>query len=1065
MANGFADGRVCPVGIAESRVRNGHFLRGRAMKVRRTQREPLWLYTALAALLLLPFIADLIFPLGTAVWVAYLLPIVLAYRAKRPEVPPFVAGIAALLTIAGFSLAPVGIDPDVAIVNRTLGIAVSAMLATIGYFFIRNRMAIAREEWLQGGQVGLAEALGGEQPLDDLGNSALRFLAEYIGARSAAIFIRDGQGFRRRGTYGVPASASIPERFDLADGLLGQAASDRRNFLVESLPDGYLTYGSALGEAKPASLLIANAYADGAVNAVIEFGLAGGDHADAQELMKRIAGQLGVSIRSGKYRARLQELLEETQQQAEELQTQSEELRASNEELETQSQQLQDAAARLETQQSELEQTNSQLEEQARQLEIQRDDLARSQASLRNQAGDLEQASRYKSEFLANMSHELRTPLNSLLIMARLLAENRMGNLTADQVKHAETIETSGNDLLTLINDILDISKIEAGKLELQPRRIAIPPLLGKLEAVFGASAKAKGLAFRTACEDGAAEIESDPQRLEQILKNFLSNAIKFTEKGEVSLEVGPRGDGRLAFTVRDTGVGIAPEQQQAIFDAFRQADGTISRKYGGTGLGLSISRELSRLLGGEIVVESEPGQGSAFAIVLPVRFEAQLLQQAGEAPPPHAQAHRPALAKPQSARPVSPRSGPAPEDDRERLSGESRVILIVEDDPVFAGILCEIAHEQGFQCLIAGTADEGALLARQYVPNAVILDMNLPDHTGLSVLDRIKRDVRTRHIPVHVVSVDDDSRAALSSGAIGYLFKPVRREQLIAMLESLEARMSQRMRRVLVVEDDKQQAESVRLLLASRDVETVEAHSAAACFDMLGRETFDCMVLDLNLPDSSGLDLLERLSADESVGFPPVIVYTGRDLSADEELRLRKYSKSIIVKGARSPERLLDEVTLFLHQVVSELPEPQQQLIVKSLNRDSTLEGRQILVVEDDIRNIYALTSILEPHGVNVRIARNGLEALDALDEAAANSHRVDLVLMDIMMPEMDGLTATREIRTRPWGRDLPVIALTAKAMARDQQECLNAGANDYLAKPLDVDKLLSLVRVWMPR
>jgi CheY-like chemotaxis protein len=351
-------------------------------------------------------------------------------------------------------------------------------------------------------------------------------------------------------------------------------------------------------------------------------------------------------------------------------------------------------------------------------------------------------------------------------------------------------------------------------------------------------------------------------------------------------------------------------------------------------------------------------------------------------------------------------------------------------------------------------------------VPNAVILDMNLPDHTGLSVLDRIKRDVRTRHIPVHVVSVDDDSQAALSSGAVGYLFKPVKREQLVDMLEGLEARMSQRMRRVLVVEDDAQQAESVRALLASRDVETVEAHSAAQTFEMLGQETFDCMVLDLNLPDASGLDLLDRLSEDDSVGFPPVIVYTGRDLSQDEELRLRKYSKSIIVKGAKSPERLLDEVTLFLHQVVSELPEPQQQLIAKALGRDAALEGRSILVVEDDIRNVYALTSIFEPHGVKVRIARNGREALHALDESARKlTDRVDLVLMDVMMPEMDGLTATREIRKQAWGKTLPILMLTAKAMARDQQECLDAGANDYLAKPLDIDKLLSLVRVWMPR
>ncbi len=510
---------------------------------------------------------------------------------------------------------------------------------------------------------------------------------------------------------------------------------------------------------------------------------------------------------------------------------------------------------------------------------------------------------------------------------------------------------------------------------------------------------------------------------------------------------------------MRDTGPGIPAEQQQVIFEAFRQADGTISRKYGGTGLGLSISRELAHLLGGEVSVASAPGQGSAFTLILPDSYEPVAV---GPAPMP---APAPTRARPSNPKPGKKRGVVPAEDDRERLSGDARVILIVEDDPVFARILCEIAHEQGFQCLIAGTADEGALMARQYVPHAVILDMNLPDHTGLSVLDRIKRDVRTRHIPVHVVSVDDDSRAALSSGAIGYLFKPVKREQLVDMLEGLEARMAQRMRRVLVVEDDAQQAESVKLLLASREVETLEAHSAAQCIELLGSQTFDCMVLDLNLPDASGFDLLERLSGDETLGFPPVIVYTGRDLSADEELRLRKYSKSIIVKGAKSPERLLDEVTLFLHQVVSDLPEPQQALIAKSLTRDAALEGRRVLLVEDDIRNVYAVTSIFEPHGVDVRIARNGREALTALESAAEGENPVDLVLMDVMMPEMDGLTATRELRKASWGRDLPVIMLTAKAMARDQQDCLDAGANDYLAKPLDVDKLLSLVRVWMPR
>ncbi|MGV3481093.1 MAG: response regulator [Sphingobium sp.] len=1014
-----------------------------------------WVYAVVALLLALPFAADLIFPLGTAVWVAYLLPVVGAYLAPRQQAPLVVAALATLLVIVGFAMAPEGVDPNVAIVNRSLGVGVTWILAIIGALFIRNRLAIAHQEWLQSGQVGLARAVGGEQPLDELAKSALDFLVDYLDADAGALFIRNGEGFRRHATYGVPADAPVPERFLPGDGLLGQAAAEDRGFAIDQVPDDYLYFGSAFGRAKPARLVIATTRADGAVNAVIELGFRGGGGARAQELLDRVSGQLGVSIRSGKYRARLRELLEETQQQAEELQVQSEELRANNEELEAQSRQLQDAAARLEAQQAELEQTNAQLEEQARQLEVQRDDLTRSQVSLENQAGELERASRYKSEFLANMSHELRTPLNSLLIMARLLAENRAGNLSAEQVKHAETIETSGNDLLTLINDILDISKIEAGKIDLEPAPVAIRGMIAKLEAVFAPAAEAKGLMFVTETGPGLPEaFETDALRVEQVLKNFLSNAVKFTDAGTVTLAVAEQEDGRIAFTVRDTGVGIAPEDQGLIFEAFRQADGTVSRKYGGTGLGLSISRELARLLGGEISVASARGQGSAFTLVLPRDFE-------GARPLPS-----PPMPAPRPVRPKRSQGHMPAGDDREQLAGDKRTILIVEDDPAFARILCDIAREQGFQCLVAGTADEGALMARQYIPHAVILDMNLPDHTGLSVLDRIKRDVRTRHIPVHVVSVDDASQAALSSGAIGYLFKPVKREQLVEMLEGLEARMAQRMRRVLVVEDDAQQAESVRLLLASRDGEPVEGHSAAQCFERLGEQTFDCMVLDLNLPDASGLDLLDRLSADDSVGFPPVIVYTGRDLNADEEFRLRRYSKSIIVKGAKSPERLLDEVTLFLHQMVSELPEQQQQLIVKSLNRDAALEGRHILVVEDDIRNVYALTSIFEPHGVKIRIARNGREALTALDEAERKlCQPFDLVLMDVMMPEMDGLTATREIRSRAEHGGLPIIALTAKAMARDQQDCLDAGANDYLAKPLDVDKVLSLVRVWMPR
>ena len=1031
------------------------------MKDRIKSGHPSLIYFGLALSLLLPFLADLTFPLGTAVWVVYLLPVVLAYVAPSPLVPPVIAAVATLLAILGFLFAPAGIDPTLAITNRSVGTAVTWLLAGVGYLFVRNRLTVLHERWLQAGQVGLAREISGEKKLDELGDAALRYLAAYLGARAGAIYIRNGQGYRRHATYGVPAEAPIPSSFDIGDGLLGQAVRERRAFVLDQVPDGYLYFGSGLGQAKPATLLIANTYADGVVNAVIELGLPAGRIDHAREFLERIEGQLGVAIRSGKYRERLQELLAETQQQAEELQAQSEELRASNEELETQSRQLQDSAKELEAQQSELEQTNAQLEEQARQLEVQRDDLTRAQKSLKAQAGDLEQASRYKSEFLANMSHELRTPLNSLLIMARLLAENRSGNLTEEQVKHAQTIETSGNDLLILINDVLDISKIEAGKVELDPHVTGVSGIAEKLRRLFEPAATNKGLDFAIEIEEPDLALETDPQRVEQVLKNFLSNAIKFTERGRIALSVARQDDDRIAFTVHDTGVGIPADQQGAIFEAFRQADGSVSRKYGGTGLGLSISRELAHLLGGEVFVESEPGEGSAFTLILPAKFSSPTGEIAQRPPPkPSAPRNKPAPAACPPAR-----SSHAPEDDRERLAADGRVILIVEDDPVFARILRDLVREQGFSTLIADTADEGALLARQYIPSAVILDMNLPDHTGLSVLDRIKRDVRTRHIPVHVVSVDDESQTALASGAIGYLFKPVQREQLVQMLDSLEQRMVQRMRRVLVVEDDAKQAESVSLLLGSRDVETVEAFSAAQCFEMLERESFDCMVLDLNLPDASGMELLERLSADESMPFPPVIVYTGRDLSAAEERKLRRYSKSIIVKGAKSPERLLDEVTLFLHKVVSDLPEPQQQLIVKSLNRDEALQGRNVLVVEDDIRNIYALSSVLEPHGVNVRIARNGIEALNSLDEAMTGNTPVELVLMDVMMPEMDGLTATRKIREREWGRSLPIIALTAKAMERDQQECIEAGASDYLSKPLDVDKLLSLVRVWMPR
>ncbi len=1021
---------------------------------------------AIIVVLGLCLLIDILIPLGTGVSVLYLLPTVIAFVARRP-ITPFLAAVVGIgCAMTAYFIAPQGLGLEVAMTNRALSGVTNLLLAGIGFFLIRYRNVNRHQQWLRESEADLARAITGNLALDELGSRALAFLAERFGAIAGALYVRDEGDFNKIATYGVPADAALPERMAAGESLLGEVIRHGRTTTVAQVPAGYLSFGTALGRATPARLVLGAAQVDGMVNAVLELGFVDTVEARSEDLaafLDIVSSSLGLALRSAKYRARLEHLLSETQQQAEELQNQSEELRATNDELEAQSKLLLHSQSQLEEQQAELERSNSQLEEQAQSLEAQRDELTRSQTRLRSQADELEQASRYKSEFLANMSHELRTPLNSLLIMARLLADNRQGNLSGEQVRYAETIESSGNDLLTLINDVLDISKIEAGRLELEPHRVPVRAMLGKLENTFAAAASGKGLALTLHAAEGVEEIETDPLRLEQVLKNFLSNAVKFTSQGEVSLTVSPAAKGRIAFAVRDTGPGIAQDQQDAIFEAFRQADGGIARKYGGTGLGLSISRELAHLLGGTITVDSLPGKGSTFTLELPEAFRPG--DSAATPLIPGRASPTPTPAATATTAPAT-RRAPVPQDDRETLSGDSRVILIVEDDPAFARILCDLAHEVGFECLIAGTADEGALLARQYLPQAVILDMHLPDHTGLSVLDRIKRDTRTRHIPVHIVSADHDDHAALASGAVGYLFKPVSRDTLVGMLEGLEARMDQRLRRVLVVEDDPRQAEAIHLLLASRDVETVDVQSAADCLARLGEETFDCMVLDLNLPDMSGLDLLERLSLDESVGFPPVIVYTGRELSEEEEMRLRRYSKSIIVKGAKSPERLLDEVTLFLHQVVSELPDEKQQLIARSLGRDAALEGRQILVVEDDIRNIYALTSVLEPHGVQVRIARNGIEALNELARTAdSDGAAIDLVLMDVMMPEMDGLTCTREIRRQSQWQNLPIIALTAKAMERDHRECLEAGANDYLSKPLDVDKLLSLVRVWMPR
>nr|WP_165070087.1 response regulator [Paludisphaera rhizosphaerae] len=958
------------------------------------------------------------------------------------------------------------------ILSALLGVALSAAL---WLFLRRTALAQRRREWLQKGTVGLSTALAGDQQPNQIGENALKFLAEYLGAQAGAFFARAGNGFNRIAAYGVPTDGAVPERVEAGDGLLWQAARDDRAFVLDNVPEGYLTIGTGLGRSKPGHLVISPVKSESGVAGLIELGNLHTMGPLSSELLSTNSDFIARALRAADYRLHLQNLLEETQRQAEELQAQAEELRVSNEELDEQSRALKESQSQLELQQAELEQVNVQLEEQTRTLEDQRDGLARARGSLELRTRELEQASRYKSDFLANMSHELRTPLNSSLILAKLLSDNPGGRLSDEEVQYARTIQSAGNDLLNLINDILDLSKIEAGRMDVRPEPVAIADLLGGLSRTFGPVADEKGITFSTKiAPDCPEEIQTDRQRFEQVLKNLLSNAFKFTERGEVKLVVATDAKGRIGFTVEDTGIGIAADQQEVIFEAFHQADGTTNRKYGGTGLGLSISRELARLLGGSIKLDSQPGRGSSFTVTIPATYDPSFVapRMIDKAPPravlsdavPDASVDQPR--RPVEAAPSSPIAPRRIDDDRERLNGNGRVILVVEDDEAFARILYDLARELDFQCLVAATAEEAVAVAVQYLPSAIVLDVGLPDQSGLTVLDRLKHDARTRHIPVHVVSGGDYAQTALSLGAVGYMLKPVKRDELIQALGGLERRFSRRMRRVLVVEDDAVQLDSVRKLLGTHDVETVGVRSAAECLARLKEETFDCMVLDLSLPDASGYSLLETLSREDAYSFPPVIVYTGRELTAEQEQTLRRYSKSIIIKGAKSPERLLDEVTLFLHQVVADLPPEQQRMLERAQSRDAALEGKRVLIVEDDVRNVFALTSVLERRGSIVQIARNGRESLEALETSGADpALRIDLVLMDVMMPEMDGLTAVREIRKRNEWKYLPIIMLTAKAMPDDQEKCISAGANDYMAKPLDVEKLLSLVRVWMPR
>lgn len=759
---------------------------------------------------------------------------------------------------------------------------------------------------------------------------------------------------------------------------------------------------------------------------------------------------------SSRKRAAVQMLryTQELEKSEEELKVQQEELKASNEEIEVSN--------------VELEEKTEALEEQNARIQQQSEELAEGKRLIEERANEVERASKYKSEFLANMSHELRTPLNSLLILAKLLAANEEGNLTLEQVEEAHIIHNGGLELLALINDILDLAKVEAGKLTLVAGDVTPDSIVGRMRQQFTPVSKEKGVEFKIKMSDDLPDIlHTDAQRAEQILKNLLANAFKFTRAGSVTLEV-HRPDERMkllrssldyrnaiAFSVLDTGIGIEPSKFKDIFEAFQQENGSIDRHYGGTGLGLTIARKFAHVLGGEIHVASRKGEGSCFTLVLPanlVRVETEEMST----PSGYAAGESPRIELTTMPRAVM---AEFIADDRRNIGNKDKVLLIIEDDPAFAATLMKIARKRSYKCLAAGDGKTGLVLAVEEPVTAILLDLTLPDIDGIHVLEQLKHDLRTRHIPVHIISGREEGRSVpMRKGAMGYLTKPVAKEAIDGALIKMERLLESEVKQLLVVEDDEKTQIAVQSLLRKKDIHITTAGTGATALKELARTRFGCVILDLQLPDMTGFEWLERMeSAARGDETPPVIIYTARELTEEETWRLSRYSGSIIIKGAKSPERLLDEVTLFLHSIESTLSSDQQEIIRMQHNPDQVLQGRTLLLVDDDLRNTFALSKLLRRHGTNVVIADNGQMALEKLEE----NRSIDLIIMDIMMPVMDGYQAMRAIRSQRSLREVPIIALTARAMPEEQQKCIAAGANDYLTKPVDVERLLTLLRV----
>ncbi|HVY59024.1 MAG TPA: response regulator, partial [Xanthobacteraceae bacterium] len=905
------------------------------------------------------------------------------------------------------------------------------------------------QDWLKTNLAKFTNMLQGQRDLATVGRLLLTELTPLVAAQHGVIyqFNEEDDSLALLSAYADDETAGHPEKLRIGQGLVGQCALDKRRILVSDLPPNVVPIGSALFKTIPRNVIVLPVLFENQVKAVIELASAHEFTTSQVNFLEQLTASIGIVLNSIEATMQTEGLLKQSQQLAAELQAQQRELQQTNEQLEQKAQQLAERNVEVERKNQEIEQARRALEEKAEELAL---------------------TSKYKSDFLANMSHELRTPLNSILILGQQLTDNPDGNLTPKQVEFARTIHGAGTDLLNLISDILDLSKIESGTVTVEAEEVLVGNVVDAIARPFRHEAETRQLAFEVQIDEKIGpSLKTDAKRLQQVLKNLLSNAFKFTERGGIrfTIKAAPSGwnpahpvlkqaSTVVAFEVADTGIGIAPEKQKIIFEAFQQADASTSRKYGGTGLGLAISRELAQLLGGEIQLRSTPGVGSTFTLYLPLAYSG-----------PTSPARQPAIGTFQAQEKIeflpAERAIETVPDDRLAVEPGDTILLIVEDDPHYARIMADLARDEGFKVLVTAHGGEALELAKQYQPTAVSLDVFLPDMLGWTVLSQLKQNPLTRHIPVQIVTLDEDRQHGLARGAFSFVTKPATSEGLSDALARVKEYTKPRRKRLLLVEDNTAEQMSITNLLSHDDIEIETVATGSQALETMREQPFDCVVLDLRLPDMSGFEILERMRDDTALSELPVVVFTGRELSAEEDARLHTMARSIVVKGVESPERLLDETALFLHRVVTDLPPEKQRLLARLTSSDEDLVGRTVLLVDDDARNIFALSSVLERRGMKVLTATTGSEAIEILDSTSD----IAIVLMDIMMPEMDGYQTMQMIRQNPAMRRLPIIALTAKAMKGDREKCLEAGASDYLAKPVNTEQLLAALRMWLHR